>query len=351
VIRTGLGVLVGGSQYLRASTGKPIFSLDLLDLEALRTHSVPLEFLAHGFATKPGEETVAALFEKRGPNAAVVELLEARVRPIVAGPGRKFYGHGLFSPDASQLYAVEIDTETHEGLLSVRDASSFEVTGEIPTGGKNPHDALLLDDGKTLVVTNGGGALGSDAAASVAFIDLPSRRVVDIVPIPDENLNAGHVAIGKDGSIAVVSAPRDGLPGATSLGGLSLRHGARGSLERMQEPRDVTARMVGESLSVAIHESTGIVAATHPYGSVLTLWNLAQRRMLRSFDLVSARGVTVTLDGRYFAVSHGLNGSLSLLDPATMELVAGETMEVGRFTGSHVYAWRMPGGAAFAPAT
>ncbi len=195
-----MAVLIGGSQYIRASTGKPIFALDLLDLESVRIHSVPLEFLAHGFATMPGRETTAAIFEKRGPNAAIVELLEAKVRSFVAGPSRAFYGHGLYDPDASKVYAVEIDTDTHEGLLSVRDAQTLEVTGEIPTGGKNPHDALLLDDRRTLVITNGGGALGSDAPASVAYVDLPSRRVVDRVLVADENLNAGHVAIGKTGA-------------------------------------------------------------------------------------------------------------------------------------------------------
>jgi len=348
VLRTGLGVLIGGSQYTRASTGQPVFALDLIDLEHLRVHKIALGFLAHGFATMPGRDTTAAIFQKRGPNAAIVELLEGTVRPFVAGPRRAFYGHGLYDPDARQIYAVEIDTDSCEGMLSVRDAQTLEVTGEIPTGGKNPHDALLLGDGRTLVVTNGGGALGSDAPGSVAFVDLSSRKVVDCVLIPDEKLNAGHVAIGKDGSIAVVSAPRDGLPGATSLGGLSLRHGAAGSLERMREPRATTDRMIGESLSVAIHEGSGVVAATHPYGGILTLWNLAERRMLRCFELASARGVTVTLDGRYFAVSHGLGGSLSLIDPTTLELVEGETIEIGRFTGSHVYAWRMPVGAAFA---
>jgi hypothetical protein len=346
--RTGLGVLIGGSRYVRASTGVPFFALDLLDLERIRIRTVDVTFLPHGFATMPGRETVAAVFEKRGPNAAVIELLEGKVRPITAGPGRAFYGHGLFAPDAKELYGVEIDTDTHEGMLSVRDPETWQVKGEISTAGKNPHDAMLLDDGTTLVVTNGGGALGSDAPASVAFIDLPSRRVIDRVLVADEQLNAGHVAVAKDGSIAVVSAPRDGLPGATSLGGMSLRRaGETGGLERLREPEAVMQRLIGESLSVAIHEESGIVAATHPFGNLLTLWNLAERRMLRSFEMVSARGVTVTLNGRYFAVSHGLGGSLSLIDPTTQELVKDETMEIGRLTGSHVYAWRLPEGVTF----
>ena len=347
VLRDGLGVLIGGSQYVRASTGLPVFALDLLDLENLVVHKVPLEFLAHGFTTLPGRETTAAVFQKRGPNAAIVELLEGTARPFVAGPNRAFYGHGAYDPEGHSLYSVEIDVTTSEGMLTVRDAQTLEVTGEIPTGGKNPHDALLLPGTRTLVVTNGGGPHGGDATGSVAFIDLGTRTITDRVLVEDEHINAGHVAVDKNGSIALVSAPRDGLAGATSLGGLSLRAAGPGVLARVHEPHDTTRRMVGESLSVAIHEASGVVAATHPFGGLLSFWHLGERRLLRSHDLASARGVTLTLDGRYFVVSHGLGGSISLIDPHTLELVEGETIEIGRFTGSHVYAWRMPAGAAF----
>lgn len=345
--RAGLGVLIGGSAYLRASTREQVFALDLLDLERLALRTIDLGFLAHGFCTKPGHETTAALFEKRGPHAAVVELLTGDVRTIDAGPGHAFYGHGAFSPDADELFGVEIDTRTHEGVLRVRDAETWEVTGEIPTGGKNPHDARILDE-RTLVVTNGGGEIGTPAAASVAFIDLRSRRVTERVFLSDPALNAGHVAIAKDGSIAVVSAPRDGLP-AGSVGGLSLRSaGETGSLQRMREPADLMTRLVGESLSVAVHEATGVVAATHPFAHRMSLWSLAEKRLLRAFELESARGVTLTPGGALFAVTHGNQGSLSLLDPTTLDFVVGQTMEIGRFTGSHTYAWTLPAGAAFA---
>jgi hypothetical protein len=348
VDRTGLGVLIGGTRYVRASTGEPVFFLDMFDVESSRLKTIELGFLAHGFATMPGRESVAAIFEKRGPNAAVVDLVSGAVRPIAAGPGRAFYGHGVYSPDAREIYGVEIDTETHEGLLGVRDAETFEVTGEMPTGGKNPHDAVLLEDGRTLVVTNGGGPLDSDAPASVAYVDLPTRRVVDRVLFSDEHINAGHVAVGRDGSIAVVSAPRDGLP-ATAVGGLSLRRaGETGPATWMREPRDVADRMTGESLSVAIHEETGVVAATHPYGNLLTLWSLAERRLLRTFELASARGVTLTLDGRLFAVAHGLEGLLGFIDPKTLELVPEKSPVYGRFMGSHVYSWRLPPGVELA---
>jgi len=347
VLRDGLGVLIGGSQYLRASTGKTVFALDLLDLEKLVVHAVALDFLAHGFTAAPDRHATAAVFQKRGPNAAIVELIDGTARHFVAGPNRAFYGHGAYDPDGRSLYSVEIDVTTSEGMLTVRDAQTLEVTGEIPTGGMNPHDALLLEGTRTLVVTNGGGPHGGDAPGSVVFIDLGTRTILDRVVVDDPMINAGHVAVGKDGSIALVSAPRDGLPGASSLGGLSLRGAGPGVLARVHEPHETTRCMLGESLSVAIHDATGVVAATHPFGSLLTFWHLEERRMLRSFPLASARGVTLTLDRRYFVVSHGLGGSLSMVDPHTLELVEGETIEIGRFTGSHVYAWRMPAGTAF----
>lgn len=346
--RTALGVLIGGTRYVRKSTGEPVFFLDMFDLASSRLQTIELDFLAHGLTTMPERSTTAALFEKRGPHAAIVDLLKRDVRAFKAGPRRAFYGHGVYSPDSRTIYSVEIDTETQEGLLSLRDASTFEVTGEMPTGGKNPHDALLLEDGKTLVITNGGGVISSGAPASVAFVDLEARKVVDLVKMSDENINAGHVAVGRDGSIAVVSAPRDGLP-SMNVGGLSLRRaGETGPAAWMRDPIDVADRMIGESLSVAIHEPTGIVAATHPYGGIITLWNLAERRLLKTYELVSVRGVTVTLDGRLFAVAFGLEGLLAFIDPTTLDLIDAKSPVYGRFMGSHVYSWRLPEGAELA---
>ena len=343
--RTGLGVLIGGTRYIRRSTGAPAFFLDMFDVEHSRLQTIELGFLAHGLSTMPERPTTAAIFEKRGPSAAIVDLLKKDVRAFEAGPRRAFYGHGSYSPDSQRIYSVEIDTDTQEGLLSVRDASTFEVTGEMPTGGKNPHDAVLLPDGKTLVVTNGGGTIDSGAPATVAFIDLGTCKVVDLVHVSDEAINAGHVAVGRDGAIALVSAPRDGLP-TTNVGGLSLRRaGETGPASWMRDPRDVADRMIGESLSVAIHDPTGVVAATHPYGGIVTFWSLASGRLLKTYELVSTRGVTVTLDGRLFAIAHGLEGLLAFVDPTTLELIDAKSPVYGRFMGSHVYAWQLPEGA------
>jgi len=334
------GVVVGGSKLRDARTGKDAFSIDLYDLDRSELGEIPVDFLAHGMTTMPGKPHIAAMFEKRGPSACIVDLVRRRVlQPLVAGPGRLFYGHGAYSANGELLYSVEIKTDTHEGVLTARDAKTLEPKHEISTFGDNPHDCILLDDQKTLAITNGGGVLGTRKDPCVTFVDLNAMKLVEKHTFSDPKVNAGHIAIAQNGDFAVVSAPRDGLEAMTSAGALHLRTGRR-KIERVKQPESVTSRMLSESLSVAIHEPTRVVAVTNPYSNFVSFWNLDTKKHLRSYDWVSARGVAVTLDGRHFVFSQGLEGSLLFVDPSTLEIVEGGLKDSRRFSGSHIHMWR-----------
>lgn len=54
-------------------------------------------------------------------------------------PGRVFSGHVRASADGQTVFTTEIDTDTGQGLLGVRDARSLEKTDEWPTHGLDPH--------------------------------------------------------------------------------------------------------------------------------------------------------------------------------------------------------------------
>jgi hypothetical protein len=70
---------------------------------------------------------------------------------------RHFYGHGVFSPDGRLLWATEHDNETRQGLLGVYSATQgYKRIGELKTFGIGPHEVILLADGRTLAVANGG---------------------------------------------------------------------------------------------------------------------------------------------------------------------------------------------------
>ncbi|KQT66208.1 MULTISPECIES: DUF1513 domain-containing protein [unclassified Aureimonas] len=101
----------------------------------------------------------AVAFARRPRNFAVVfDPASGRtLKTILSAKGRHFFGHGFFSPDGALLYATENEIETAEGLIGLYDtADDFRRIGEFRTGGMDPHEALLMPDGETIVVANGG---------------------------------------------------------------------------------------------------------------------------------------------------------------------------------------------------
>lgn len=336
-----LGVLVGGTRFGDPATGATRFSFDILDLdvESPEPRRVMLDFLAHGFAVHPRRPGQAALLEKRGPGGAYVDLEErAVIRPIRPMPGHHFYGHGAFSREGDALFAVETDLGSNGGAISVRDAEGFEVIDQFPTYGMAPHDCLLIEDGKTLVITNGGGRIGTDDFGSVAFVDVASRKLLEEHKISAPAINAGHVAVGKGREFVVISAPRDGLP-EEDIGGVSVRLRGK-AIRTAREPSAVTSQMKGESLSVCIHDETRTALVTHPYGDFISFWNMDKGALFATLALPNARGVTLTRDRRYYAVAFGPAASVLLIQASPLRPLLDRPISARVFGGSHIYTWQ-----------
>jgi hypothetical protein len=97
-------------------------------------------------------------FRRPGSFALAFDIHDRREPVLFTTPAnRHFYGHGVFSRDGRLLYATEHDNETRQGLIGVYNATAgFKRIGEMPTYGIGPHEVILLADGKTLAVANGG---------------------------------------------------------------------------------------------------------------------------------------------------------------------------------------------------
>ncbi|MFO0670094.1 MAG: DUF1513 domain-containing protein [Polyangiaceae bacterium] len=345
------GVFVGGTHVQNAKTKEPFFSLDLVDADlggdadaesagAARTRRIPLTFLAHGFTVRPGQPNVAAVFEKKGPGGALVDLAEGtRLRAIDPLPGCAFYGHGQYGEGGDVLYCVESELATRRGLLTVRDATDFRVLEEVPTFGQSPHDCVFVD-AHTLVVTNGGGPIDSSEPGCVTIVDVKARKLVERLDVTDGRINAGHLAVRDAGTFAVSSAPRDGLPATTSSGGVSFRWSG-GAFARASAGDDVTARMLGESLSVALDRRSDVAVVTNPWGDLLTRWDAREARLLEARSMEFVRGVAMTLDGAHFVLAHGKMPTLSLFTADGLRPV--RSVATGVVSGSHVYVWAPPG--------
>ncbi|MEZ4374689.1 MAG: DUF1513 domain-containing protein [Polyangiaceae bacterium] len=361
---TRLGVILGGSRF--EGPQGAMCSLDVLDLdhaavaEAQAAQAMSLEervkagapglrrlslkFLPHGMAINPKRPAESAWFEKWGPGAVYLDVAAGSLLGTLAplSAGHHFYGHGAFSPDASLLFAVETNLATRAGVISVRDPQAgFKVMGEFPSFGQKPHDCVLLREEGLLVVTNGGGPHGSDELANVSFIEVASGKLVEQLKVTDERRNAGHVVLDGKRNLAMVSAPRDGLP-PTETGGVTLRASGREQWTHVAEPADVCAGMLGESLSVCIDVATNTAWVTNPSGNLLTRWRIDDAQLLLTKELASARGVCLSVDQSVLCVSHAAGAQLELLAPDSGAALAAQPLALRVFGGSHLYAWAYP---------
>ena len=151
-------------------TGKIIHAVDL----PVRGHDVawsPVAGRGVVFARQPG--MFAVVFDPTGREAPVT---------LHSAEGRHFFGHGVFSPDGKLLYATENDFENTRGVIGIFDvAGGYRRIGEFDTYGIGPHEIILLPDGKTFAIANGGIETHPDYGRAELNLDTmdPSLSLVD----------------------------------------------------------------------------------------------------------------------------------------------------------------------------
>jgi uncharacterized protein len=169
------------------------YSVVILSLDGSVLREIPLKGRAHDIALdRPRGEAV--VFARRPGSFALAFDIRGRREPVLftTPATRHFYGHGTFSHDGRLLYATEHDNGTRAGVIGVYDATGgYRRVGEFPTYGIGPHEAILLADGKTLAIANGGiethvepGMTGREKLniesmePSLAFVDSTSGRLI-----------------------------------------------------------------------------------------------------------------------------------------------------------------------------
>lgn len=336
-----------GTDAIVGKDGATVHLISRIDLddEVLRSRPFPIPFYAHGIAIDPRDAGRAVAFEKRGAGCCLVDLRTGAVQATIQPrPGRQFYGHGTFNRDGAFLFCTEtfVEDGSNRGVIAVRDSNTLRWISDLPSFGEAPHDVLLTPDRGQLVVTNGGGTEASGQVPNLAWIDLRSHANVRKLPFSTPRINAGHVALSADGNAAVVvSAARDGLTmGSAGVhGGVSFWHrdGADDGTVLRAASGPVVEAMAGETLSVAIHDASGTVAATNPKANQLSLWDLATGALRTSTtQFLEPRGVAFALDGSEMLVSCGAQSELVVCKPGTLTPVAGRHVAESFSGGAHL---------------
>ncbi|MEM5471509.1 DUF1513 domain-containing protein [Hoeflea sp. AS60] len=171
------------------------------------THTLPGR--GHGFAVNPRAQWLVA-FARRPGNFAVALHRGREAEPIAfhTPATRHFYGHGVFSADARLLYAAENAFETGDGVIGVYDVTNgFNRIGEFASHGVGPHEIVLMPDGRTLCVANGGIRTHPDQgrqklnlptmAPSMVLIDILTGALLSSHALPERlhRLSLRHMAV------------------------------------------------------------------------------------------------------------------------------------------------------------
>jgi hypothetical protein len=169
------------------------FSVVVMSLDGSVLRELPLDGRGHDIALDRASGEAVVFARRPGSFALAFDIRGRREPALFTTPAnRHFYGHGTFSHDGRLLYATEHDNDTRAGVIGVYDArGGYRRIGEFPTYGIGPHEAILLADGKTLAIANGGiethiepGTTGREKLnvetmePSLAFVDATNGRLV-----------------------------------------------------------------------------------------------------------------------------------------------------------------------------
>jgi hypothetical protein len=295
------------------------YSVVILRLDGSIVRELPLRDRGHDIALDPASGQ-AVVFARRPGSFALAFDIQGRREPVLftTPPSRHFYGHGVFSPDGRLLYATEHDNETRDGLLGVYSATQgYKRIGELKTFGIGPHEVILLADGKTLAVANGGiethvepngtgrEKLNVDTMVpSLAFIDSATGDLVTQHKQSGDlrKLSIRHIAADARGAVWF-GAQWEGEAAETPelIGFASIDHPVR--IIEPETPRG--AELAGYIGAVAISGDRRVLAASAPRAGRIVYVDTERGVVIGETQLIDGCGLTGVAQSE-FALSSGL---------------------------------------------
>jgi uncharacterized protein len=273
----------------------------VLTADGKLVHQAVLPGRGHGFAVH--RESGRLVGFARRPGSFAVAFEDGRLAAPLAfstPQGRHFFGHGLFSPDGRLLYTTENDFENAAGVIGVHDAANgYKRIGEFPSFGIDPHDMVLMADGHTLCIANGGivthpdfGRAKLNLAAmqpSISFVDARHGTLVARHEPPSQlsRLSLRHLAADNRSRVwfgAQWEGDEDGEP--PLIGHVT----PDGGIVFMDVPPETLAGMKNYVGSVAALPSGAAVAFTSPAGGRMLVVD-AQSGAVAARDIDKVCGV------------------------------------------------------------
>lgn len=282
---------------------------------------VPLPARAHGMATSHATGMTVAFSRRPGTFFMAFDPTRRREPVVMHTPeNRHFYGHGQFSPDGSILYASENDFDGNRGVIGLYDArNGFARIGEYDAHGIGTHDMTVSDDGRLIVIANGGiethpdfgrTKLNIDAMQpSLVLLDAATGRLIQKHAMPEKlrQLSTRHVDLGDDGRVwfaCQYEGPRNDRPPLVG-------HFSRGEdVTFLDLPEETTIRLANYVGAIAVNRHEGLVGLTSPNGNAAVMLDAKSGRVVSETTMREAAGVAPAAKGIAVSSYDGFFGSV-----------------------------------------
>ena len=337
------------ARYLAARKRGGQYEAAVFDAAGTDLHLVPLPDRGHSFAIDKQRGRAVAFGRQPGFFALAFGIEGGEpARPLPLAKGRHYFGHGVYTPDGSLLFATENDYDAGRGVLGVYDVRhAYRRVGEFSSAGVGPHEVILMPDGQTLCVANGGILTHPDYGKlelnldsmkpSLAYLDARSGRLLEQVFLPNElhQLSLRHMALDADGTVWIGCQY---MGPAADRPALVARHRRGEPIKLFGGPAEVLRGMRNYVGSVAADRSGRLIATSSPVGNCVVFWDAANANYLGRFELDDGCGVAPATDGG-FLLSSGL-GALVDVDPYVEARTAKGTADPAFLMGRTT--WLMP---------
>lgn len=291
------------------------------DAQGIIKAAMPLPRRGHSFAFDKASGRAVVFGRQPGFFAKAFQLNGAawQAQELPLPDGHHFYGHGVFSADGEYLYVTENDYCQVRGVVGVYDArpgKAWRREGEFDTGGIGPHELVLMPDGSSLCVANGGMETHPDYGksilnaatmqASLAYLDSGSGKLLELRTLPEEwrQLSIRHLAVDGGGRVwAGCQYPNpDGRRPS-----LVLRHRRGEALQALSCPPAQWRAMRNYVGSVTPNGSGTVIATSSPLGGRVMFWGAESGSLLDAVALPDVCGVApYGDDGFLLSSGHGV---------------------------------------------
>ena len=296
-------------------------------------NSVKLPARGHDSLALPHKPGHALVFARRPDRFAVeIDFINGKiVSQIQSQADSHFYGHGAFSKDSQYLYTTENLYAKKRGLIVVRDAKTYQVLDRFDSGGVGPHELMLMPDGNTLVIANGGiethpnqprKKLNIESMQpNLAYLELTTGKILASYAPADNQLSIRHLTVRPDGAV-FAGAQYQGQK--SIIQPLVFSHHGEDNLQAFSAPHSQLYKMQQYTASLLVKDN--LLCVSCPRGSHLSFWDTRSRQFIEQQTFRDVSGLAYS-NGKILASSgkgvlKTLDNTQPIMGPASVNSLA-----------------------------